>query len=137
MDIHVVRAGETVSSVAARYGVPAGILAGVNGVAPDAPLAVGQTLVIRRIVDDEKIHAVMQANAARKSKGKKSKFQQRYEELMRQQEAQQRAKRKKFPDRQPSGRDRTRLELTGSGQNRPEAFGLLNGLQRTGRRRNL
>lgn len=45
MDIHVVRAGETVSSVAARYGVPAGILAGVNGVAPDAPLAVGQTLV--------------------------------------------------------------------------------------------
>ena len=38
MDIHVVRAGETVSSVAARYGVPAGILAGVNGIAPDAPL---------------------------------------------------------------------------------------------------
>ena len=55
---------------------------------------IGQTLVIRRIVDDEKIHAVMQDNAARKSKGKKSKFQQRYEELMRQQEAQQRAKRK-------------------------------------------
>ena len=55
---------------------------------------IGQTLVIRRIVDDEKIHAVMQANAAKKSKGKKSKFQQRYEELMRQQEAQQRAKRK-------------------------------------------
>lgn len=55
---------------------------------------IGQTLVIRRIVDDEKIHVVMQANAARKSKGKKSKFQQRYEELMRQQEAQQRAKRK-------------------------------------------
>ena len=55
---------------------------------------IGQTLVIRRIVDDEKIHAVMQANAARKSKGKKSKFQQRYEELLRQQEAQQRAKRK-------------------------------------------
>ncbi len=47
MDIHVVRAGETVSSVAARYGVPADILAGVNGVAPDAPLAVGQTLVVR------------------------------------------------------------------------------------------
>ena len=98
---------------------------------------IGQTLVIRRIVDDEKIHAVMQANAARKSKGKKSKFQQRYEELMRQQEAQQLSKRKYFPYRKPSGRDRTRLELTGSGQNRPEAFGLLNGLQRTGRRRNL
>ena len=55
---------------------------------------IGQTLVIRRMVDDNKIHAIMQANAARKSKGKKSKFQQRYEELMRQQEAQQRAKRK-------------------------------------------
>ncbi len=33
------------------------------------------------MVDDEKIHAVMQANAAKRSKGKKSKFQQRYEEL--------------------------------------------------------
>ena len=55
---------------------------------------IGQTLVIRRMVDDNKIHAIMQANAAKKSKGKKSKFQQRYEKLMRQQEAQQRAKRK-------------------------------------------
>ena len=55
---------------------------------------IGQTLVIRRMVDDNKIHAIIQANAAKKSKGKKSKFQQRYEELMRQQEAQQRAKRK-------------------------------------------
>ena len=55
---------------------------------------IGQTLVIRRMVDDDKIHAIMQANAAKKSKGKKSKFQQRYEELMRQQEAQQRAKKK-------------------------------------------
>ena len=55
---------------------------------------IGQPLVIRRMVDDNKIHAIMQANAAKKSKGKKSKFQQRYEELMRQQEAQQRAKRK-------------------------------------------
>ena len=55
---------------------------------------VGQTLVIRRMVDDEKIHAIMQANAAKKSKGRKSKFQQRYEELLRQQEAQQRARRK-------------------------------------------
>ena len=39
---------------------------------------IGQTLVIRRMVDDNKIHAIMQANAAKKSKGKKSKFQQRY-----------------------------------------------------------
>jgi len=57
-------------------------------------LTIGQTLLIRRLVDDEKIHAVMQANAARKSKGRKSKFQQRYEELLRQQEAAQRARRK-------------------------------------------
>ena len=43
-------------------------------------LTIGQTLVIRRMVDDSKIQAIMQANAARKSKGRKSKFQQRYEE---------------------------------------------------------
>lgn len=55
---------------------------------------IGQTLLIRRMVDDDKIHAVMQANAAKRSMGKKSKFQQRYEELLRQQEAQQRTKRK-------------------------------------------
>ena len=55
---------------------------------------IGQTLLIRRMVDDDKIHAVMRANAAKRSKGKKSKFQQRYEELLRQQEAQQRTKRK-------------------------------------------
>ena len=58
-------------------------------------LTIGQTLVIRRMVDDSKIQAIMQANAARKSKGRKSKFQQRYEELMRQQEAMQHAKNSK------------------------------------------
>jgi len=57
-------------------------------------LTIGQTLVIRRMVDDSKIQAIMQANAARKSKGRKSKFQQRYEELMRQQEAQSRSGKK-------------------------------------------
>ncbi len=46
-----------------------------------------QMFVIRRMVDDTKIQAIMQANAAKKSNGKKSKFQQRYEELLRQQEA--------------------------------------------------
>ena len=55
---------------------------------------IGQTLVIRRMVDDDKIHAVMQANAAKRGNGKKSKFQQRYEEILRQQESQQRTKRK-------------------------------------------
>ncbi len=57
-------------------------------------LTIGQTLIIRRMVDDTKIQALMNANAARKSNGRKSKFQQRYEELLRQQEAAQRAKRK-------------------------------------------
>ena len=51
-----------------------------------------QTTVIRRMIDDDKIHAIMQANAAKKKNGKKSRFQLRYEELMRQQ--QEMAKRK-------------------------------------------
>ncbi len=48
---------------------------------------IGQTQFIRRFVDDDKLHAAMQANAAKKMNGKKSKFQLRYEELMREQEA--------------------------------------------------
>ena len=47
MNIHVVRAGEDLRAVAAQYGVAAGIVAELNGVAPYSPLAVGQTLVIR------------------------------------------------------------------------------------------
>ena len=59
-------------------------------------LTIGQTLVIRRMIDDEKIHAVMQANAAKNKNRKKSKFQLRYEELLRQQEeAQRNASRRK------------------------------------------
>ena len=57
-------------------------------------ITIGQTFFIRRMIDDEKIHAIMKANAAKHNNGKKSRFQQRYEELLRQQEAQQRAKRK-------------------------------------------
>ena len=57
-------------------------------------ITIGQTFFIRRMIDDEKIHAIMKANAAKHTNGKKSRFQQRYEELLRQQEAQQRAKRK-------------------------------------------
>lgn len=57
-------------------------------------ITIGQTFFIRRMIDDEKIHAIMKANAAKRTNGKKSRFQQRYEELLRQQEAQQRAKRK-------------------------------------------
>ena len=47
MTIHVVRAGETLPSVAAQYGVPPDVLSNVNGLAETAALAVGQTLVIR------------------------------------------------------------------------------------------
>ena len=47
MTIHVVRAGESLRSVAAQYGVPAELLAGLNGIAEETPLAVGQTLVVR------------------------------------------------------------------------------------------
>lgn len=54
-----------------------------------------QTWLIRRMVDDNKIHAMMQANAAKKSNGKKSRFQQRYEELMRQQQEQMRQQNKR------------------------------------------
>ena len=57
-------------------------------------ITIGQTFFIRRMIDDEKIHAIMKATAAKHTNGKKSRFQQRYEELLRQQEAQQRAKRK-------------------------------------------
>ena len=57
-------------------------------------LTIGQTYIVRRMIDDNKIRMTMQANAAKKSKGKKSKFQQRYEELMRMQEQQQRAKKR-------------------------------------------
>ena len=48
--------------------------------------------LIRRMVDDGKIHAIMEANASKAKNRKKSKFQLRYEELMRQQEAMQRGK---------------------------------------------
>ena len=52
-------------------------------------LTIAQTYIVRRMVDDNKIRLAMEANAAKKSNGKKSKFQQRYEELMRMQEMQQ------------------------------------------------
>ena len=57
-------------------------------------ITIVQTLAIRRMIDDDKIHAIMAANAAKQQNRKKSKFQLRYEELMRQQEEQQRKKRR-------------------------------------------
>ena len=57
-----------------------------------------QMTAIRRFVDDDKIRALMARNASKQKNKKKSKFQLRYEELMRQQEEmmrqQQNAKRK-------------------------------------------
>lgn len=47
MIIHVVKAGETLSSVAAAYGVDPERLRTDNGVGPEGALAVGQTLVVR------------------------------------------------------------------------------------------
>ena len=47
MTIHIVRAGESLRSVAAQYGVPPELLAGLNGTTEETPLAVGQTLVVR------------------------------------------------------------------------------------------
>ena len=45
--IHIVRPGETLFSIAAEYGVAPGFLAGQNGLAPGAALAVGQALAVR------------------------------------------------------------------------------------------
>ena len=48
-------------------------------------LSMAQTFLIRTMVDDNKVHAMIH-NAKKNTKGKKSRFQQRYEELLRQQE---------------------------------------------------
>ncbi len=58
-------------------------------------ITIAQTTIIRRMIDDDKIHAIMAANAAKNQNRKKSKFQLRYEELMRQQELQQKQQKRK------------------------------------------
>ncbi len=45
-------------------------------------LTIAQTVLIRRMVDDEKIKAIINANAAKKESKGKSKFQLKYEEMM-------------------------------------------------------
>lgn len=47
MQIYVVKPNDTLFSVAAQYDLPPALLAGMNGVADDAQLVVGQTLVVR------------------------------------------------------------------------------------------
>ena len=54
-----------------------------------------QTTIIRYTLDDSKIRAKMESNAKNNSKGKKSRFQQRYEQLMKEQEAAQKRSIKK------------------------------------------
>jgi YidC/Oxa1 family membrane protein insertase len=57
-------------------------------------LTLGQTYLMRAVVSDEKLHARMKANAQKVASQpkKKSKFMERYEEAIRQQQAQQRKK---------------------------------------------
>ena len=52
-----------------------------------------QTTIIRYTLNDDKIRLMVENNA-KNTKGKKSRFQQRYEQLMKQAEQQQKAKRK-------------------------------------------
>lgn len=47
MQIYVAKSGDTISGIAGQFGVVPALLAADNGLALDARLAVGQTLVIR------------------------------------------------------------------------------------------
>ncbi|SNS79423.1 YidC/Oxa1 family membrane protein insertase [Ekhidna lutea] len=56
----------------------------------------GQTLLFRKIIDEDKIHALLQENKKKNANKKKSKFQQRLEDAMKaNQEAQKKSKKKK------------------------------------------
>lgn len=57
-------------------------------------ITIGIMAGIRHFVDDEKIHAMIRRNAEKQKNKKKSKFQLRYEELMRQQQEQMRQQQK-------------------------------------------
>lgn len=50
-------------------------------------ITIGQTMIFRYMINEEKLHQKMKANAAKKTPKKKSKFMQRYEEALKQQEA--------------------------------------------------
>jgi YidC/Oxa1 family membrane protein insertase len=56
----------------------------------------GQTVLFRKIIDEDKIHALLQQNKKKNANKKKSKFQQRLEDAMKaNQEAQKKSKKKK------------------------------------------
>lgn len=59
-------------------------------------ITMGQTVGFRYIVNDEKLHARLKQNAAKKKPAKKkSKWQQRYEEMVKEQQRQQQANKRK------------------------------------------
>ncbi|MCD8004703.1 MAG: LysM peptidoglycan-binding domain-containing protein [Oscillospiraceae bacterium] len=66
MLIHVVRPGDTLSSVAQEYGIPLSLLLSLNQPPDPARLAVGQTLVIRF---PEQVHTVQQGQTLRSIAG--------------------------------------------------------------------
>ena len=49
MEIHIVRAGETLYGIAGQYRIDPATLQELNGIPPDGALATGQALVIRRV----------------------------------------------------------------------------------------
>ena len=56
MQIHVVKAGESLYSIARQYGVSPTLLGRLNAAPADGALAVGQTLVI---YEPERVHVVL------------------------------------------------------------------------------
>ncbi len=52
-------------------------------------LTIIQTIAIRRMIDDDKIHAMLRANTEKNKNKQKSKFQQRYEEALAEQQRKQ------------------------------------------------
>ena len=57
-------------------------------------ISFAQQTIIRRFVDDDKIHAILQENRKKNKNKKKSKFQSRLEEAMKAQEQQKKGKKK-------------------------------------------
>ena len=70
----------------------------------------GQQAIIRRFVDDEKIHKKLQENKLRNKDKKKSKFQSRLEDAMKASQEKQQTKRPKGNDNGKAGKGKRRTE---------------------------